>query len=79
MWIQVKLNQDWRDLPVYGSALVLEQENDSNLILESADGDFVSGIEEDITSETPSLTKEQAIQKALEHNQDLHTQVEGVS
>lgn len=73
---KVKLNQDWREVPIYGTSLVLEQESDTNLILESADGDFLSGIEEDISSETPSFTKEQAIAKAQEYNNDQNKPIE---
>ncbi|XP_067941236.1 virulence metalloprotease-like isoform X3 [Watersipora subatra] len=67
---KVKLLQDWRNLPIYGTSLVLEQERDTNLILESADGEFLSGIEDDITSEVPALSKDQALQRAVAFNQD---------
>lgn len=64
---------------MYGLSIVMEQEPDTNLILESADGTFLSGIEEDIASEQPTLSKEQAIAKALLHNNDTLEAVQNVS
>lgn len=78
LFLQVRFSQDWRNLPVYGFDIVLEQENDTNLILESADGEFLSGIEEDIPSEVPAISKEEAIQLAIDYNQDQGKQLENV-
>ena len=77
--LQVKLNQQWRNLPIYGTALVLEQEPDANLILESADGEFLSGVEDDIASETPTLSKDEALEFALLYNQDQGKPIQNVS
>ena len=55
---------------MYGVSIVLDQEENTDLILDSADGEFLSGIEEDISSENPSLSEQRAIQIAQEYNGD---------
>ena len=67
---QVKVEQKWRKVPVYGVSIVLDQEENTDLILDSADGEFLSGIEEDISSENPSISEQRAIQNAQEYNGD---------
>ena len=55
---------------MYGVSIVLDQEENTDLILDSADGEFLSGIEEDISSENPSISEQRAIQIAQEYNGD---------
>lgn len=55
-------------------SIVLDQEENANLILDSADGEFLSGIEEDLDSEEPTLTKQQAIDIAMAYNNDQNVE-----
>lgn len=64
---------------MYGAGFVVDQGDDTELVLESVDGKFVSGIEQDISSEHPRLSESQAIQLARWHIGDMNNAIENVS
>lgn len=75
----MRIEQVWRGLPVYDSVLVAEQENTGLLLEDSIDGDYVTHIEEDISTPEPSISESEAITIAKAHHGDSNEQVENVS
>lgn len=76
---QVRFDQKWKGIPIRDSVIVAEQEDTGLLLEDTLDGEYVTNIEADVQSPTPTVSEAEALEIAKRHHGDENKQVENVS
>lgn len=76
--LQVRMDQRWRGVKIYGARMLAEQENTGLFLEDSLDGTFYSNIEESLNNTEASVSESKAIRLALKHNGHRRRQIQNV-